>query len=120
MSKKSVNLKTFLLPKLRRISYLWPSRKQAKIASRVERGRYKCAICNNLFGPTEVSMDHISPVVDLTGFVDWNTYIERLFCDISGYQSLCSACHDSKTNRENGIRKMVKAELKTTKKGKKK
>ena len=119
MSKKPINLKTFLLPKLRRISYLWPARKQAKVASRVERGLYKCAICQKLYGPTEISMDHRSPVVDLTGFVDWNTYIDRLFCEVEGYQALCSTCHDSKTLRENEIRKMIKIELKSIKKKKK-
>lgn len=50
--------------------------------------------------------DHIESVVEVgVGFVDWNTYIERLFCTEDGYQILCSDCHKEKSLKENKKRK---------------
>jgi hypothetical protein len=53
---------------------------------------------------TTSSVDHIDPVVDPhTGFVDWNTYIERMFCELTGFQVLCFDCHSKKTSIERSI-----------------
>lgn len=99
--------------KLRRISYQWPPRKEAIRRARVERGSYKCATCEGLFGPKEIQLDHINPVVDEeAGFIDFNTYIDRLFCSTEGFQVLCRTCHDTKTFMEGEIRKQVKRENK--------
>lgn len=104
-------MRHWLTNKLRRLSYQWPPRKEAIRNARVERGRYKCASCDNIFGPKEIQLDHKIPVVDEEiGFVDWNTYIERLFCDESNFQVLCKPCHESKTFFEQEIRKQVKRE----------
>lgn len=91
---------------LRRISYRWPPRYKTKLAARVERGVYKCARkgCGN-HPAKEVQLDHIKPVIDpKTGFVDWNTYIERLFVGPSGWQVLCKKHHKQKSKRENARR----------------
>ena len=97
--------------KLRRISYQWPPRKEAIKKARVARGQYKCASCEKIFGPKEIQLDHKIPVVDEEiGFVDWNTYIERLFCDAENFQVLCKPCHETKTFFEQEIRKQVKRE----------
>ena len=46
-------------------------------------------------------VDHILPVVcPNVGFVDWNTIIERLFCEEDGFQLLCHECHMEKTSFE--------------------
>lgn len=104
-------LKHFLVNKLRRISYQWSPRRQAIVRARVERGQYRCACCDGLFGPKEINVDHIYPVVDEEdGFLDWNTYIDRLFCAVEGYQVLCKTCHGAKTFLEQEIRKQVKRE----------
>jgi hypothetical protein len=67
---------------------------------------YVCAKCNTHFPAASVVVDHIRPVVDtMTGFVDWNTYIERMFCEADGMQVLCKPCHDEKTARERQERK---------------
>lgn len=101
----------FLKNKLRRASYSWPPLREAMQNARVERGKYKCAICGGIFGPKEINRDHIEPVEDPhTGFIDWNTYISRLFCGAEGIQIICKADHNIKTYRENQIRKMVKKE----------
>ena len=104
--KRKPNIKTWLVPKLRRLSYQWPNRKDAKVAARVSRGKYKCAACEDIFGPKEISLDHTVPVIDpIDGYQDWNTYISRLFCEeADGFQVLCNPCHDMKTEWENTVR----------------
>lgn len=104
-SNKNTKLRTFLIHKLRRISYMWEARKNAQTKARVERGRYKCAHCQGIFGNKEIALDHVVPVVGSEGFIDWNNYIERLFCDEDGFQVLCHPCHTIKTNEENSERK---------------
>lgn len=108
-------LRHFLVNKLRRLSYQWPARREAIKNARIERGLYKCATCQGTFGPKDIQVDHIIPVVDEeTGFIDWNTYIERLFCSVDGFQILCRTCHEAKTYLEQEIRKQVKQEKRKT------
>jgi hypothetical protein len=66
---------------------------------------YRCAGCKLIFPSARVAVDHIAPVVDpVTGFVDWNTYIDRMFCAESGLQVLCETCHTEKTKEERKLR----------------
>ena len=60
---------------------------------------YKCNACKKDFPRTGVEVDHILPVVE-GEFVDWNTYIERLFCEGENLQVLCVPCHKKKTLKE--------------------
>jgi hypothetical protein len=126
MSKKEKkpNRNTFVKGLLRRGSFHWKPRNEALKLARVERGKYKCAMCEELFGPREVILDHIDPVVDpKQGFVGFDTYIERLYCDVEGFQVLCNACSDAKTLVEDEMRKHYKTqrdELPDLKKSKKK
>lgn len=75
---------------------------------------YKCAQCERegnltLYKQTETQADHILSVIDEdTGFQDWNEFIDRLFCDASGYQILCKKCHQKKSSKENKVRKKRK------------
>ena len=104
-------MRHWLVNKLRRLSYQWPPRRQAIVNARIDRGVYICNICKGEFGPKEIQVDHIKPVVDEEiGFVDWNTYIDRLFCSVDGFQILCKTCHGAKTFLEQEIRKQVKQE----------
>jgi 5-methylcytosine-specific restriction endonuclease McrA len=111
--KKKSKLSTWLTPKLRRISYQWKARKDAKTAARISRGKYECNMCSEIHGPKEICLDHIVPVVDPNkGFTDWNDYIEKLFCNEDGFQVLCKPCHDVKTQEENGKRKVTRKKVK--------
>jgi hypothetical protein len=64
-----------------------------------------------LFGPKEVALDHIEPVIDpKVGFTTWDSYIERLFCEADSFQVLCHADHDQKTQIEDAMRMHYKSE----------
>ena len=63
--------------------------------------QYLCNVCGSYVGSTKVSVDHVVPVVSVTdGFVDFNTFIERLFCQADNLQVICDDCHNSKTQKE--------------------
>ena len=76
--------------------------------ARVARGKYLCNICKGIFGPKEIAMDHINPVVALDGFIDIGTYCESLFCGVENYQCICKPCHDEKTTKEQELRNKLK------------
>jgi 5-methylcytosine-specific restriction endonuclease McrA len=62
---------------------------------------YKCAKCKKLFVAADVQVDHVQPVVDpKKGFVGWDVYIDRMFCEIENLQVLCRSCHAVKTADE--------------------
>lgn len=70
---------------------------------------WECAECKGLFKRSELHGDHKICVVDPeVGFVDWNTFMERLF--LTEIQPLCkNKCHAEKTKRENERRREVKS-----------
>lgn len=114
---KFLNVKAFVIASLRRASYRWPPREEARRRVKVDRNQYRCEKCNKIFTRKETKIDHIKPVVDVTGFESFDKYIERLFCDVSGFQILCKKDHDEKTKEENQIRRNVKKRVaKKTKK----
>ena len=96
----------------------WGVKADVKKSARVGHGSYVCAGCN-VAGPATLpplhgqkrrrnnaAVDHISPVVDpAKGFIDWNTYIDRMFLEEEGYQILCYKCHGEKTRDEREQRK---------------
>lgn len=105
--------KSFIVSALRNASNRFPNKYETLKEARVERGKYKCKgygkkshIVNasiKVNGKTKKNIyaDHISPVVDpATGFVDWNTFIPRLFCIKEGFQALCLDCHSKKSADE--------------------
>lgn len=100
---------------------MWPGRTKALQAARVDRGLYKCAICEGKFKKGEYHLDHIDSVVPIDGGnrrkddlsrVDFNLYIDRLFVPPEKYQVLCINCHDSKTKLEDSMREFYKKENK--------
>jgi len=129
MAKRKPNRKSWMTSQLRRLSLRWPPRNKALKASRRELPRkikldgtpfkkpnyeYQCNICEEWFRNSEVVLDHIEPVVDPKGETNLTEeefigkFAIGLFCYEEGYQTLCAACHDTKTREENRIRKDVK------------
>lgn len=125
---KRINKKTWIMATLRRASYRWPARNEAVKLARVDRGLYKCAMCEGTFLQKETAIDHIEPVVPFNGFPmhplttepDWTIIIDRLFCDVTGFQILCHQCHDSKTMSEDTLRANYNKERKDLEKEEKK
>lgn len=72
--------------------------------------QYECQACNTWVSSTEIVVDHISPVIEDTGFVDWNVFVDRLFCDKSNLQRICDPCHDKKTYEEK-VRRLIISDL---------
>lgn len=51
-------------------------------------------------------VDHIVPVISpATGFRSWDIVIERMFCELDGFQVLCHECHKKKTADEREIKR---------------
>ena len=101
---------------LRSGSRRWPPRYQtlnnAYVGQRLntktnrEGKHYLCAICKGEFPAKDVQIDHISPVVDPEqGFISWDVFIERLFCDADNMQTICKPCHKIKSKKESSGRK---------------
>lgn len=132
---KKYNLKTWMKGRLRKMSYQWPERTQAKSDARVERGLYKCAGCGHLFGYKDIKVDHIEPVVPIENYDeiverlkedkellnllnikkdDFNEMFEilvifsRMFCKADQMQVLCDEDHDAKSWLEREFRKEAK------------
>lgn len=102
-------LKPFVINLLRRGTFVWKPRTEAMKAARIERGLYLCAICKGSFKNKDIKLDHIDPVVDVkTGFVDFDTYIDRMFCEADNFQVCCRGCHDTKSSLEREMRKKYK------------
>lgn len=74
----------------------------------------QCQVCGEWASSSKMAVDHITPVISIDeGFQDWNEFIDRLWCDESNLQLICSVCHDSKTQSERIVRllKQYSAEL---------
>jgi len=62
---------------------------------------HRCAMCRQLFPQNAIKADHVLPVVDpKVGFVSWDEYINRMFCEVENFQALCGPCHDKKTKSD--------------------
>lgn len=96
MDKKQ---KERLIKVLRREFLFSPQRKEALKKAEKLKGFFTCAKCEKNYPKDHINIDHISPVIDLTGFKDWNTFIDWLF--FGELQVLCLNCHKGKSNLEN-------------------
>lgn len=104
-------IKGFIVSVLRAGARRWPAKyevlDEACVGKKINEktGRmakhYVCADCGKEFTSKDVEVDHILPVVDPTdGFIDWNTFISRLYCTKDNLQVLCTTCHKRKTKLE--------------------
>ena len=67
---------------------------------------YQCAACSVEFVSGDVQIDHTSPVVEPSkGFISWDVYVDRLFCEKDNLSVLCKPCHAAKTAAEKKLRK---------------
>ena len=109
---------SFVKSGLRSASQKWPPKykvlsgayvgTQINAASGRYAKHYLCARCENKFPAKLVEVNHIIPVVPVTGFDSWDGVIKRLFCEESGLEVLCKPCHKEVTKGENEERKANK------------
>jgi len=113
--------KSFIKNQLRGATRKWAPIGDCLRNARVERGLYMCEGCKKHVPTTvkngarrtkNVLVDHIEPIVPVTGWVSWDSCIERMFCEEDNLQLLCKACHDSKSKEETGERAMHRAKAK--------
>lgn len=108
--------KSFVTSALRAASRRWPPKFAALKAALTGRKtnkktgklaqHFKCASCAYTFIAADVQVDHIHPVVDpVVGFTSWDVYVDRIFCEVNGFQILCKPCHKIKTDIEKLNRK---------------
>jgi 5-methylcytosine-specific restriction endonuclease McrA len=111
--KRKYSKATFVKGALRRASLMYPAISECRRLARRAPNKYECSMCKGLFSSKEIDIDHLSPVIDIMeGFVDWNTYIDRLFCDIDNLAALCKTCHKAKSESEVHMRKYARAKRK--------
>lgn len=108
--------RSFVTSALRAASRRWPPKfkalKEAFVGRKTNKKtgklamHYKCAKCKKHFVAADVQVDHVLPVVDpKVGFVGWDSFIDRIFCEIENLQVLCKPCHKVKTEEEKAERK---------------
>jgi len=110
LSISDTRFKSLLISVLRRFSRFWYPSKIVFEKSRIARGMYQCSLCSKIVGQKEIKIDHIEPVVPVTGFTNWDDLISRLFCEETGLQAICKDCHKIKTDKENSDRRRCKKE----------
>jgi 5-methylcytosine-specific restriction endonuclease McrA len=110
VSTSDKRFKTTLVSVLRRFSKFWQPKNNVLKKARLSRGVYQCSSCSKVVSNREIKIDHIEPVIPVTGFTTWDDFINRLFCEESGLQAICEPCHAEKTSKENEIRKRLKKE----------
>jgi len=121
--------KGFIIGLLRRGSMRWKPAQEAinevkeiyyiesKKGKKLRRVKFRCNICKQFYSRKEIQLDHIEPVVNTkTGWESWDSYINRMFTNKSGYQVLCKGCHLEKSKSEREERKLVKKKLTCVKK----
>jgi len=107
--------KSFIVSALRTGARRWPPKYETLIEActgqkiNQNSGRlakhYTCAHCLHEFPAKDVEVDHIDPVVSTSdGFMDWNIFIDRLYCPKENLQVLCKVCHKKKTKEERLLR----------------
>lgn len=106
---------SFVKGGLRSVSIRWPPRYQvladACVGQKINHnsGRlakhYTCSNCLIDFPAKDVEVNHINPVIPLTGFDSWDGVVERMFCEKEHLEVLCKKCHKELTKQENTERK---------------
>ena len=106
---------SFIRSALRSRQLRWPPRNSAKMKARRkyegsnkrQKFEYQCSECKNWFPDKEVEMDHIVEVGSLKDFQDLPGFVERLFCEESGWRVCCKRCHKQITQEQRKDKKEV-------------
>lgn len=103
---------------LRKSSRWWKPAQECKVLARraykgpkkLQKWEYKCVKCGDWFMEKEISIDHKIECGSLNSFEDVPDFCRRLFVEADGYQILCKADHDFKTQSYRAQLKLNKQE----------
>jgi hypothetical protein len=103
----------FIRSTLRNASRWWKPIAQCKLNSRraykginkLQKWEYQCNHCKEWFPEKSTQVDHIVDCGTLTCAADVAGFVERLFCEVEGFQVLCKPCHQEKTNEARNNKK---------------
>ena len=94
-----------IIEKLNKARRERPWYKQDGTMAKKPRVEFLCSSCDEWFMKKDIQVDHEIPVIDpVRGFEDWNTFVDRLFCDPDNLNVLCKTCHKVKTDAEKKVR----------------
>ena len=96
---------SFIRSALRSAFQRWGPKHEAKKLAKRGYNQYECAHCGEIYGNKDTEVDHIEPAGSLKAYEDLPSFVERMFCEVEGFQVLCKACHQVKTNAERKARK---------------
>ncbi|CAH9016077.1 putative HNHc domain containing protein [Vibrio phage 275E43-1] len=111
-------IKSGLRQKSRRWAPLYQALDDAYVGKKTNKatGRlakhFECKHCKEHFPAKNVAVDHIHPVVRLSGFVSWDDVVDRLFVEKHLLQVLCTECHHCKTQAERKLARDMKKDEK--------
>ncbi len=74
----------------------------------------RCAECGELDAKSNMQVDHKSPVVPIESSLEqmtWDELVDRIWCDKSNLQVLCTRCHELKSKEEGKLRRQHKKKL---------
>ena len=71
-----------------------------KGSNKRQKFEYQCNKCKKWFPDKQINVDHVLPAGELNKADDLPGFVERLFCEVEGLQTLCLNCHDIKTKQE--------------------
>lgn len=114
-TKKDPSLK-YMIAAARKIWRWTPERRQVLARAKVGKG-WKCEICETVGfvgkktfknGKTRkvmpVQVDHIVPIgQEPFAWLEFGSWLSRLFCALTNLQCICRACHQLKTNKERAV-----------------
>lgn len=117
----------------RRLSSSWPPKEAVKEAAKVAPALHRCSKCgslnyegdsqknfdkyvkqfpNDVVNFDGIEIDHIAPVIEISGWTTWDAYFDSVFCSEENLRPLCNKCHSAKSSLENTHRALHKKKRK--------
>lgn len=81
------------------------ARRLYKGENKRQKWEYQCNLCKGWFKYEQIQVDHINPCGELTDYSHLPGFVERLFTEVEGLQTLCNNCHCVKTADEKYAKK---------------
>jgi hypothetical protein len=127
-------IKRMIIGYARRLSSSWEPRQNVKKNAKVAPALHRCSKCgslnyegdsqktfdkyvqqfpNDTVNFKRIELDHIKPVIGVSGWTNWDEFFESLFCEEDNFRPLCNSCHQRKTNAESNYRKDAKRKSNT-------